>query len=160
MRSFCPSGKQSCIGQYPRKVLSLKQTIAWIVYWCLDIVGFIDLAFEVVFLKFKEEWGRETLFWICNIRGVVANEGFHLFVPVILSVPSNVEKPQALTFMSEVYGRPLIVSTIKDMMIMSMIAVHLICSRYLERLQRVQTVQTQLDLHQYWKQSTSRSSLW
>ena len=77
MRSFQGSNdlKQSCIGRYRRKVLSLKQTISWIVYWCLDI-GFIDLAFEIVFLKFKEEWGRETLFWICNIRGVVANKGF------------------------------------------------------------------------------------
>ena len=32
---------------------------------------------------------------------------------------------------------------------MSMIAVHLICSRYLERLQRVQTVQTQLDIEHF-----------
>ena len=58
-----------------------------------------DICLQVLFISHKEEWGSETIFWIWNIKGFVANEGLHIFIPFILSVPKTQETVQALTSM-------------------------------------------------------------
>ena len=85
--SYCPLGKMSCIGRYRRNVLSLKQTMAWVLLWCLS--GVADIGLETIFIRYKEEWSRDTLFWIWNIKGFLANEGFHMLIPLALSIPSE-----------------------------------------------------------------------
>ena len=85
--SYCPLGKMSCIGRYRRNVLTLKQTMAWVLLWCLS--GVADIGLETIFIRYKEEWSRDTLFWIWNIKGFLANEGFHMLIPLALSIPSE-----------------------------------------------------------------------
>ena len=77
----------SCIRRYRRNVLSLKQTTAWVMLWCLS--GVADICLETVFIRYKEEWSRDTLFWIWNIKGFLANEFLHLLIPLTLSIPSD-----------------------------------------------------------------------
>ena len=87
MRSHCPLGKMSCIGRYRRNVLTLNQTMAWVVLWCLS--GILDICLQVLFIYYKEQWSSETLFWIWNTKGFVANEGLLILIPFALSVPSE-----------------------------------------------------------------------
>ena len=104
MRSFCPLGRRSCIGRYRRNVLTLKQTMAWVLLWCLS--GIVDICLQTVFIFYKEEWTSETIFWIWNIKGAASNEVFHILIPFALSVPTDegsenssdfyVEKPSIL----------------------------------------------------------------
>ena len=77
----------SCIRRYRRNVLSLKQTTAWVMLWCLS--GVADICLETVFIRYKEDWSRDTLFWIWNIKGFLANEFLHLLIPLTLSIPSD-----------------------------------------------------------------------
>ena len=87
MQSHCPLGRRSCIGLYRRNVLSLKQTLAWVLLWCLS--GIVDIGLQVVFIFYKEEWTSETIFWIWNIKGAASNELFHMLIPFALSVPTD-----------------------------------------------------------------------
>ena len=87
MRSFCPLGRQSCIGRYRRNVLTLKQTVAWVLLWCLS--GILDISLQAVFIFYKEEWSSGTIFWIWNIKGAASNELFHILIPFALSVPTD-----------------------------------------------------------------------
>ena len=87
MRKYCPLGRMSCIGRYRRNVLTLKQTMAWVVLWCLS--GIADICLQALFIRYQEQWSSETLFWIWNVKGFVANEGFHIFIPFALSVPTD-----------------------------------------------------------------------
>ena len=75
----------SCIGRYRRNVLNLKQTMAWSVFWCLS--GVADICLETIFIRYKQEWGEKTVFWIWNMKGVLTNEGFHMLIPLALSIP-------------------------------------------------------------------------
>ena len=87
MQSYCPLGRRSCIGLYRRNVLSLKQTLAWVLLWCLS--GIVDIGLQAVFIFYKEEWTSETIFWIWNIKGAASNELFHILIPFALSVPTD-----------------------------------------------------------------------
>ena len=87
MRSYCPLGRRSCIGRYRRNVLTLKQTVAWVLLWCLS--GIVDISLQAVFIFYKEEWTSETIFWIWNIKGAASNEVFHILIPFALSVPTD-----------------------------------------------------------------------
>ena len=87
MRSYCPLGSRSCIGRYRRNVLTLKQTKAWVLLWCLS--GIVDICLQTVFIFYKEEWTSETIFWIWNIKGAALNEVFHILIPFALSVPTD-----------------------------------------------------------------------
>ena len=88
MRSYCPLGRQSCIGRYRRNVLTLKQTMAWVLLWCVS--GIVDICLQALFIFYKEEWSSETIFWIWNIKGAAWNEVFHILIPFALSVPTDV----------------------------------------------------------------------
>ena len=57
-----------------------------------------DICLQVLFISHKEEWGSETIFWIWNIKGFVANEGLHIFIPFILSVPNDSENRSSIDF--------------------------------------------------------------
>ena len=85
--SYCPLGRMSCIRRYRRNVLSLEQTMAWVLLWCLS--GVADICLETIFIHYKEEWSRDTLFWIWNIKGFLANEFLHLLIPLALSIPDQ-----------------------------------------------------------------------
>ena len=61
--------------------------MAWVLLWCLS--GVADISLETIFIRYKEEWSRDTLFWIWNIKGFLANEGFHMLIPLALSIPSE-----------------------------------------------------------------------
>ena len=87
MRNHCPLGRMSCIGRYRRNVLTLKQTMAWVVLWCLS--GIADICLQALFIHHKDQWSRETLFWIWNAKGFLANEGLHILIPFALSVPTD-----------------------------------------------------------------------
>ena len=87
MRGYCPLGKMSCIGRYRRNVLSLKQTMYWTLLWCLS--GVVDICLESLFIHYKDEWSRETLFLIWNTKGFLCNEGLHMIIPLALSVPED-----------------------------------------------------------------------
>ena len=56
------------------------------------------ICLQVLFISHKEEWGSETIFWIWNIKGFVANEGLHIFIPFILSVPNDSENSSSIDF--------------------------------------------------------------
>ena len=56
------------------------------------------ICLQVLFISHKEEWGSETIFWIWNIKGFVANEGLHIFIPFILSVPNDSENRSSIDF--------------------------------------------------------------
>ena len=87
MRKYCPLGRMSCIGRYPRNVLTLKQTMAWVVLWCCS--GIADICLQEVFIRYREQWSSETLFWIWNIKGFAVNEGLHILIPFALAVPTD-----------------------------------------------------------------------
>ena len=86
MRNLCPLGRMNCIGVYRRNVLTLKQTMAWVLLWCVS--GIVDICLQAVFIFFKEQWTSETIFWIWNIKGAASNEIFHILIPFALSVPT------------------------------------------------------------------------
>ena len=96
MRSYCPLGRMNCIGVYRRNVLSLKQTMAWVLLWCGS--GIVDICLQAVFIFFKEQWTSETIFWIWNIKGAASNEVLHILIPFALSVPIAEEKCSAVGF--------------------------------------------------------------
>ena len=87
MRNHCPLGRMSCIGRYRRNVLTLKQTMAWVVLWCLS--GIADICLQALFVIYQEQWSSETLFWIWNTKGFVNFEGLHILIPFTLSVPPD-----------------------------------------------------------------------
>ena len=87
MHNHCPLGRMSCIGRYRRNVLTLKQTMAWVVLWCLS--GIADICLQALFIRYQDQWSRETLFWVWNVKGFVANEGFHILIPFALTVPPD-----------------------------------------------------------------------
>ena len=87
MRSYCPLGRMSCIGRYRRNVLTLKQTMAWVLLWCFS--GIADICLQHLFISYKEEWTSETIFWIWNIKGAATNEVLHILIPFALSVPTD-----------------------------------------------------------------------
>ena len=51
MRNHCPLGRMNCIGVYRRNVLTLKQTMAWVLLWCVS--GIVDICLQAVFIFFK-----------------------------------------------------------------------------------------------------------
>ena len=42
-----------------------------------------------MFIRYKDQWSSETLFWIWNTKGFVGNEGLHILIPFALSVPTD-----------------------------------------------------------------------
>ena len=104
MRKYCPLGRMSCIGRYPRNVVTLKQTMAWVVLWCCS--GIADICLQVghssfvckfghiiclqeIFIRYREQWSSQTLFWIWNVKGFAVNEGLHILIPFALKVPTD-----------------------------------------------------------------------
>ena len=77
-------------------LLSYEQTMAWVLCWCLS--GIADICLQVVFFDHKEEWSKETIFWIWNFKGFVGNEGLLILTPFILSVPNDSEKSPNIGF--------------------------------------------------------------
>ena len=77
-------------------LLSYEQTMAWVLCWCLS--GIADICLQVVFFDHKEEWSKETIFWIWNFKGFVGNEGLLILTPFILSVPNDSEKSSNIGF--------------------------------------------------------------
>ena len=70
--------------------------MAWVLCWCLS--GIADICLQVVFIGHKEEWSKETIFWIWNFKGFVGNEGLLILTPFILSVPNDSEKSSNIGF--------------------------------------------------------------
>ena len=115
MRKYCPLGRMSCIGRYPRNVVTLKQTMAWVLLWCCSgqvklgflfpdqqvfgdqvnirilwwCSGIADICLQEIFIRYREQWSSETLFWIWNVKGFAVNEGLHILIPFALSVPTD-----------------------------------------------------------------------
>ena len=87
MRNHCPLGKMSCIGRFRRNVLTLKQTVVLLLVFCLSDIA--DVFLQTLFSWYQEQWSRETLFWIWNLRGFVTIEGLNILIPFALSVPSE-----------------------------------------------------------------------
>ena len=99
MRNHCPLGRMNCIGVYRRNVLTLKQTMAWVLLWCISgILEDLDICLQAVFIQFKEEWSSETLFWIWNIKGFSGNGGPLIFIPLALSVPTDSKNSSRIGF--------------------------------------------------------------
>ena len=53
-----------------------------------NISGIADICLQEVFIRYKEQWSSEALFWIWNTKGFAANEGLHILIPFALSVPT------------------------------------------------------------------------
>ena len=87
MRNHCPLGKMNCIGRYRRNVLTLKQTTALLLLFCLR--GIVDICLQALFVHYKEQWSSETLFWMWNTKGFLTIEGLHILIPFALTVPTE-----------------------------------------------------------------------
>ena len=53
-----------------------------------NIPGIADICLQDVFIRYKNEWSSETLFWIWNTKGFAANEGLLILIPFALCVPT------------------------------------------------------------------------
>ena len=64
-------------------------------FW--EASGLLDFVLETVFMKYREIWSVTTIFHIWNLKGLITNEGFHMLIPLALSIPEEEQSCQDKT---------------------------------------------------------------
>ena len=64
-------------------------------FW--EASGLLDFVLETMFMKYREIWSVTTIFHIWNLKGLITNEGFHMMIPLALSIPEEEKSGQIKT---------------------------------------------------------------
>ena len=95
LRGHCPRGRMSCIGDYRRNVITLKETSNLLHILCFSAL--IDSVMMAVFPDLDKILEGKVLFWIWNIKGILFNEGLFLTIPLFLDIPLETEVTEGKT---------------------------------------------------------------
>ena len=85
LSGHCPQKKMSCIGIYPRNLISFRSTLVWNDAWCALVL--LDVLLEIFFRSSSNHFSSTVMFWIWNVKGFISVEGFHLIFPHCFDLP-------------------------------------------------------------------------
>ena len=90
IKRMCPKNIMSCIGNYQRNVLSLKQTLILLLFFCFG------MYISLVFFKWASitKVSSNSIYWIWNARGFLNFEGPFFVLPLFLKVPNINQSPK------------------------------------------------------------------